>query len=194
VTRRERRLARAFFARDALVVAPDLLNKVLVAGECAGRIVEVEAYRADDPASHSFRGRTARNSTMFGAGGLLYVYFTYGMHYCANVVTGPAHDGQAVLLRALVPCRGIDVMRDRRGGRPDHALADGPGKLCQAFGLDRAHDGLDLCTSADVFVVDDGTSPPSDPRVGGRVGIRHAQEQPWRWRIPATAASRQPTG
>jgi DNA-3-methyladenine glycosylase len=170
--------------RDALEVAPDLLNKVLVVGGCAGRIVEVEAYRADDPASHSFRGRTPRNATMFGPGGLLYVYLTYGMHHCANVVTGPEHDGQAVLLRAVLPCRGIEAMRARRGGRDARTLADGPGKLCQAFGIDRSHDGLDLCTSSDVHIVDDGTAPPADPRVGGRIGIRQGVEHPWRWRIP----------
>jgi DNA-3-methyladenine glycosylase len=177
-----RRLARAFYARDALEVAPSLLNKVLVVGGCAGRIVEVEAYRADDPASHSFRGRTARNATMFGPGGLLYVYFTYGMHNCANVVTGPEHDGQALLLRAVTPCRGIEAMRARRGEPPDRSLADGPGKLCQAFGIDRTYDGTDLCTSPDVHIVDDGTPPPAAPLVGARVGIRHAVEHPWRWR------------
>jgi DNA-3-methyladenine glycosylase len=170
--------------RDALEVAPDLLNKVLVVGGCAGRIVEVEAYRADDPASHSFRGRTPGNATMFGPGGLLYVYFTYGMHHCANIVTGPEQDGQAVLLRAVTPCRGIEAMRARRGGRDARVLADGPGKLCQAFGINRSHDGLDLCTSADVLIVDDGTPPPADPLVGGRVGIRHAVEHAWRWRSP----------
>jgi DNA-3-methyladenine glycosylase len=178
----ERRLDRAFYSRDALEVAPDLLDKVFVVGRCAGRITEVEAYRADDPASHSFRGRTARNAAMFGPGGLLYVYFTYGMHFCANVVTGPAGDGQAVLLRAVTPCRGLETMRARRAARSDRALADGPGKLCQAFGLDRTHDGTDLCTSGDVLIVDDGTPPPTDPIVGARVGIRHAVEHPWRWR------------
>ena len=177
-----RRLARRFYTRDALEVAPDLLDKVLVVGECAGRIVEVEAYRADDPASHSFRGRTTRNATMFGPGGLLYVYFTYGMHYCANVVTGTEHDGQAVLLRAVTPCRGIETMRARRGGH--RSLADGPGKLCQAFGIDRTYDGTDLCTSPDVLILDDGTPPPADPLVSGRVGIRHAVAHPWRWRNP----------
>jgi DNA-3-methyladenine glycosylase len=181
----ERRLDRAFYARDALAVAPDLLDKVLVVGPCAGRITEVEAYRADDPASHSFRGRTARNAAMFEPGGLLYVYFTYGMHYCANVVTGPVGDGQAVLLRAVTPCRGIETMRARRAVRSDRILADGPGKLCQAFGLDRSHDGTDLCSSTDILIVDDGTPPPTDPLVGSRVGIRHGVEHAWRWRRPA---------
>jgi DNA-3-methyladenine glycosylase len=179
-----RRLRRGFYTRDALDVAPDLLGKVLVAGECAGRIVEVEAYRADDPASHSFRGRTTRNATMFGPGGLLYVYFTYGMHFCANVVTGSAGDGQAVLLRAVVPCRGIETMRARRGDRPGRALTDGPGKLCQAFGIDRSDDGTDLCHSRDILVVDDGTPPPPNPLVGARVGIRQGLEHAWRWRSP----------
>jgi DNA-3-methyladenine glycosylase len=178
-----RRLPRRFYARDALEVAPDLLNKVLVVGACAGRIVEVEAYRSDDPASHSFRGRTPRNAAMFGRPGHLYVYFTYGMHHCANVVTGSEHDGQAVLLRAVVPCAGIEVMRSRRGPRPDRELADGPGKLCQAFGIDGSHDGVDLCRSAGVLIVDDGTPPPLDPLVGARVGIRHGRDQPWRWRL-----------
>jgi DNA-3-methyladenine glycosylase len=182
----ERRLRRAFYTRDALEVAPDLLNKVLVAGECAGRIVEVEAYRADDPASHSFRGRTPRNAVMFGTGGLLYVYFTYGMHFCANVVTGRTGDGQAVLLRAVTPCRGIDLMRIRRRARSDRLLADGPGKLCQAFAIDRAHDGTDLTSSTELFVADDGTAPPADPRTGSRVGIRNGVELPWRWRLPST--------
>ncbi len=180
----ERRLRRGFYTRDALEVAPDLLNKVLIAGECAGRIVEVEAYRPDDPASHSFRGRTPRNAAMFGPGGLLYVYFTYGMHFCANVVTGPAGDGQAVLLRAAVPCRGLEIMRARRRARSDRILSDGPGKLCQAFGIDRSHDGLDLVHSDELFVADDGTPPPGAPLVGSRVGIRHGVERLWRWRVP----------
>jgi DNA-3-methyladenine glycosylase len=184
VSAARRRLPRRFYARDALEVAPELLNKVLIVGACAGRIVEVEAYRSDDPASHSFRGRTPRNTAMFGRPGLLYVYFTYGMHHCANVVTGAEHDGQAVLLRAVVPCAGIDAMRSRRGPRSDRELADGPGKLCQAFGIDRSHDGVDLCTSAGVLIVDDGTPSPVDPLVGGRIGIRQGGEHPWRWRSP----------
>lgn len=179
------RLDRAFFERDSPVVAPELLNKVLAVGECAARIVEVEAYRSDDPASHTFRGRTTRNATMWGPGGHLYVYFTYGMHFCANVVTSTEGDGQAVLLRAVVPLRGLDVMRTRRGGRPDRILADGPGKLCQAFGLDRADDGTDLVHDPTIMIVDDGTAPPRRPVVTPRIGIRVATDVPWRWLVPS---------
>jgi DNA-3-methyladenine glycosylase len=182
---RVRRLRRSFFARPSPAVAPELLNKLLVAGGSAGRIVEVEAYMADDPASHAFRGQTRRNATMFGKAGVLYVYFTYGMHHCANIVTGSVGDGQAVLLRAVTPVAGIDAMRARRTGRPDRSLADGPGKLCQAFGLDLRHDGLDLCgTGSPLWIGDDGVPPPDAPRVGQRVGISVAVDVPWRWRIP----------
>ena len=152
-----------------------------MAGPCAGRIVEVEAYRSDDPASHSFRGPTARNAVMFGPAGHLYVYFTYGMHFCANVVAATEGDAQAVLLRAVQPLRGVELMRRRRGGRPDAILTDGPAKLCQAFGIDRRQDGVDLCTDDLLSVVDDGVAPPSAPRVTPRIGIRVATEQPWRW-------------
>ncbi len=176
----ERPLDRSFFARESLVVAPELLGKVLVSGDCAGRIVEVEAYRSDDPASHSFRGRTPRTAVMFGPPGHLYVYFTYGMHHCANVVTGADGDGQAVLLRAVIPLRGIDVMTARRRGRAA-ALADGPGKLCQAFGVDLSHSGTDVCGAGSVTIVDDGTPPPEDVLVTPRIGISRAVEQPWRW-------------
>ncbi|HWM22340.1 MAG TPA: DNA-3-methyladenine glycosylase [Ilumatobacteraceae bacterium] len=179
-----RRLRRTFFARASTTVAPELLNKLLVAGGSVGRIVEVEAYMADDPASHAFRGQTRRNATMFGKAGVLYVYFTYGMHHCANVVTGSIGDGQAVLLRAVTPVAGIDELRARRPGRPDRSLADGPGKLCQAFGLDLRHDGLDLCASeAPVWIGDDGVPPPAVPLIGQRVGISVGVDLPWRWRI-----------
>ena len=182
----EVRLARDFYARDSVVVAPELLNKVLVVGACAGRIVEVEAYRYDDPASHTFRGRTPRNETMWGPGGGLYVYFTYGMHFCANVVASVEDDAQAVLLRAVVPVSGIDELRARRPGRPDRHLTDGPGKLCQAFGIDRRHDGLDLVTDPDVHIVDDGVAPTSFTTT--RIGIRVGTDLPWRWLAVPPAA------
>ena len=181
-------LGRAWFGRDAPVVAPDLLNKVLVStigGErVAGRIVEVEAYTADDPASHTYRGPTERNRAMFGPPGHLYVYLSYGIHRCANVVTGDEGDGQAVLLRAVEPVEGIDVMRARRSGRADRDLANGPGKLCQALGIDGDHDGLDLCAESGVVLLDDGTAPPGTPLVGARVGITKGVDTPWRFRVP----------
>jgi DNA-3-methyladenine glycosylase len=180
-----RRLSQSFFARPSTTVAPELLNKLLVTDRSVGRIVEVEAYMQDDPASHAFRGQTRRNATMFGPAGVLYVYFTYGMHHCANVVTGSIGDGQAVLLRAVTPVAGIEELRSRRPGRADTSLADGPAKLCQAFGLDRSHDGLDLCVDGSpVWLGDDGMQPPDAPRVGRRVGIRVGVELPWRWRTP----------
>ena len=166
---------------DASHVAPLLLNKVLVHGPCVGRIVEVEAYREDDPASHTFRGRTTRNAVMFGPAGHLYVYFTYGMHHCANIVTGSDGYGAAVLLRAVDPIAGLDVMRERRGGRAQ--LADGPAKLCQAFAIGPEHNGVDVCRGAGIGLFDDGTPPPRRPIVGPRVGISKAVDVPWRFRV-----------
>ncbi|MFP5487722.1 MAG: DNA-3-methyladenine glycosylase [Acidimicrobiia bacterium] len=173
---------RSLLTGDAPDVAPLLLNKLLVHGRCVGRITEVEAYREDDPASHTYRGRTPRNAVMFGPAGHLYVYFTYGMHHCANVVTGPEGHGAAVLLRAVEPVAGIDVMRERRHGRA--RLADGPAKLCEAFAIGPGHNGVDVCGGGDVDLLDDGTAPPADPIVGPRVGISVAVDVPWRWRVP----------
>ncbi|MDQ4089908.1 MAG: DNA-3-methyladenine glycosylase [Actinomycetota bacterium] len=170
------------------MLAPLLLNKLLVRGERVGRIVEVEAYAgAADPASHAFRGMTARNATMFGPPGHLYVYFTYGMHFCANVVCGTDGEASAVLLRGLTPIAGLDAMRAARGpaARRDRDLCSGPGKLCQAFGLDRSFDGADLVTGdREVEVVDDGTPPPAVPGVSGRIGLSVATEVQWRFYVP----------
>lgn len=178
-----RRVPRSLLAADAAVVAPQLLNKLLVYGGCTGRISEVEAYREDDPASHTFGGRTDRNAVMFGPAGHLYVYFTYGMHHCANIVTGRAGAGAAVLLRAVQPLTGIELMSARRHGR--RQLADGPAKLCQAFAIGPEHNGADVCRGAGPGLFDDGTPPPPDPIVGPRVGISKAVDVPWRWRVPA---------
>ncbi len=180
-------MARRFFARDALEVAPLLLNKLLVHGPRVGRIVEVEAYRgSDDPASHAYRGLTRRNATMFGPPGFLYVYFTYGMHWCANAVCMPEGTAQAVLLRALAPIEGLDLMRAARPvAGADHHLASGPAKLCQAMGIARAQDGADLVTGAGgIRVLDDGVPPPEVPGVSARIGLRQAAELPWRWWVP----------
>src|SRR5438309_9082261 len=144
------KLTRRFYRRDPRVVAPELLNKVLVRGPRRARIVEVEAYvGGEDPGSHAYRGLTARNATMFGRPGGLYVYFTYGMHFCANAVCGDEGEGVAVLLRAAAPLDGLDLMRTARGAaaRRDRDLCSGPGKLCQAFGIVRDDDGADLVTA-----------------------------------------------
>jgi DNA-3-methyladenine glycosylase len=173
-------LGEEFFGRHAVLVAPELLNKLFVVGSCSGRIVEVEAYSSDDPASHCYRGVTARNAPMFGPAGRLYVYFSYGMHHCVNIVTGPQGDGQAVLLRAVVPVAGVGLM-ERRRGRTDH-LADGPGKLAAAFGLTLADNG------APATVFDDGVPPPTVPLVGPRVGITKAIDWPRRFRVSSSRA------
>jgi DNA-3-methyladenine glycosylase len=182
-----RRLPRRFFARDPAVVAPELLNKVLVGPNGAGRIVEVEAYDGgNDPASHAFRGPTPRTAVMFGPPGRLYVYFSYGVHWCANAVC--RHDGVAgaVLLRALAPLWGIEAMRAARpAARHERDLCSGPGKLCQALGIARAHDGADLVTmDHGVGIVDDGVAPPEVPVNTERVGISVATHVRWRWYVP----------
>lgn len=190
-----RRLGRAFFARPTLEVAPDLLNKVLVAPGVAGRIVEVEAYRgSDDPGSHAFRGPTPRTGVMFGRAGHLYVYFTYGMHWCANVVTDEVGTPGAVLLRAVTPLRGQPRMRDRRPRvRRDVDLTNGPAKLAQALGLGADHDGVDLVRGElGVSIRDDGTPPPATPAVGTRVGLSRGGDLPWRFAVAGVAEVSRP--
>lgn len=186
-----RRLSRDFYARGALEVAPDLLNKVLVAPDGrAGRIVEVEAYRgADDPGSHGFRGPTKRNATMFGPPGHLYVYFTYGMHWCANVVVETEGVAAAVLLRALTPIQGLDAMYAARGpaARTERDLCSGPAKLTQALGIDGALDGANLVGGdLGVTVVDDGQPPPPTPAATARIGLTNGADLPWRFYIEGT--------
>ncbi|MFN2503462.1 MAG: DNA-3-methyladenine glycosylase [Acidimicrobiales bacterium] len=186
---------RSFYRRDSRAVAPQLLNKLLVRGERVGRIVEVEAYAGvEDPGSHAYRGRTPRNATMFGPAGHLYVYFTYGMHHCANVVCGEGDEAMAVLLRGLTPLEGLDEMRALRlRASKDRDLCSGPGKLCQAFGLDRTFDGADLVTAdRGVTVVDDGTPPPLDPGVSVRVGLTTGADLPWRFYVPGAVGLSRP--
>jgi len=182
---RARLLPVSFYRRDPRVVAPELLNKLLVSADGRrGRIVEVEAYcGAEDPAAHTYRGRTARNASMFGPGGHLYVYFTYGMHWCANVVCGNEGEGVGVLLRALEPVAGLELMRaSRPKARTDRDLCRGPGRLSQAMGISGEDDGDDLRRGR-IRVLDDGVGPPGAPHVGPRIGISVATHEPWRWHV-----------
>src|SRR3984957_17164417 len=191
--RKGRRLVRSFYADGSVEVATRLLNKVLArrdkTGEAviSGRIVEVEAYRgATDPASHAFRGLTARNAVMFGSPGHLYVYFTYGMHWCANAVCEEEGVAHAVLLRALAPVSGLDAMWGARPkARVERDLTSGPARLTQALAITGAQDGADLVTGdGGVVIMDDGVAPPSDPGVSGRVNVTSAPALPWRWWVP----------
>lgn len=169
---RARALTRRFFDRDALAVAPELLNKVLAGNGASARIVEVEAYRADeDPGSHAYRGRTPRNASMFAQPGTLYVYFSYGNHWCMNAVCGPEERAHAVLLRAAAPLTGIEMMRARRRGvSRDRDLTSGPGRLGQAFAADRTLDGTSLLRGP-LRILDDGVAPPARPGVSTRIGL-----------------------
>jgi DNA-3-methyladenine glycosylase len=187
-TGRLRPLPRRFYHADSRVLAPQLLNKVLVVGERRLRLVEVEAYAGgEDAGSHAYRGPTRRNATMFGPPGHLYVYFTYGMHWCANVVSGDPELGQAVLLRAGAPLAGLDAMRlARPAARRDRDLTSGPARLCQALGITGLDDGVDLVRPAPggPWLADDGTPPPVEPAVTTRIGLSKGAEHPWRWFVP----------
>jgi DNA-3-methyladenine glycosylase len=167
-----RTLRRDFYDRDAADVAPELLNKLLVGHDVAARLVEVEAYRAgEDPGSHAYRGKTARNASMFGAPGTLYVYFSYGAHWCMNAVCGPGERAHAVLLRAAAPVRGLELMRERRPkAARDRDLCAGPGRLTQAFAVDHSYDGSSLVRGP-LRIVDDGIVPPAQPGVSRRIGL-----------------------
>lgn len=175
-----KKLKHPFFQRPTLQVAQELLGKILKIGPCSGRIKEVEAYIGqDDPACHATRGKTERNKVMFGRAGHLYVYFTYGMYHCANIVTEAEHFPAAVLIRSVEPLEGLELMEKRRG-KKDH-LTDGPGKLCIAFGLTkRSHNGLDLCASHENGVFEDGFKPKKIHKTK-RIGIRVGLDKKWRF-------------
>lgn len=179
-------LSRQFFARHTLRVARDLLGHFLVhetpQGRLVGRIVEVEAYRGPtDPASHAFR-RTARSQIMWGRPGTAYVYFTYGNHFCMNVVTEAEGKAGAILLRAVEPVGGTEIMRKNRGVHDERLLTSGPGRLTQAFGVSRAHNGADL--GLPPLYLARGRTTRIPVRTGPRIGIRVAVARPWRFYIP----------
>ena len=184
-------LSRKFYIRPVLTVAKDLLGKLLVKNEgngvIAGRIVEVEAYDGNvDQASHSFNGKTKRNEVMFNEGGYFYVYFTYGAHFCCNVVTGKKNHGTAVLIRAVEPLIGIDKMiqnrfgRDLKSEKEIYNLTSGPGKVCKAFGFTKEHSGLDL-TNSSVFIVNQPKLKKSMIGNSKRIGITKSVNLPWRF-------------
>lgn len=178
-----RRLPRSFYARPATEVAPDLLGHVLVRRHPDGtrarvRLVELEAYEPDDPGSHAFRGMTSRNQVMFGPPGHLYVYFTYGMHFCMNAVTRRAGEGSAVLLRAGEPLEGMGEMRARRGRERETDLCSGPGRFTQALGIARPENGVDLVGGDSVWV--ERGSRAESIGVGIRVGV-HDTSRSWRY-------------
>ena len=178
-------LSRAFYSRPSPEVARDLLGRLLVRRlpglELVGRIVETEAYEEGDPASHSFRGRTARTEVMFGPPGHLYVYFTYGMHYCMNVVTGNDGEGSAVLLRAVEPLEGLEAMRSRRRVPDDRLLCAGPGRLAQAFAVGRDLGGADLVSGREIRVTRGRRLSASQIGVGTRIGVTVGVDRAWRF-------------
>ena len=169
-----------FFARSVHHVAPELLGATLLVEGVGGVIVEVEAYDHEDPAAHGYRGRTPRNASMFGPPGHAYVYRSYGLHWCLNLVCEEEGRASAVLLRALEPTRGLEAMRARRGCDELRLLCAGPGRLCEALAVTRAHDGLPL--DQPPFELIPRTAPPPIAR-GPRIGITRAAERPWRYAV-----------
>jgi DNA-3-methyladenine glycosylase len=208
-----KKLPRSFYIRPTLTVAKDLLGKYFVrklrGKTLVGKIVEVEAYLGErDPASHAFRGMTARNDVMFREGGHLYVYFTYGMHYCCNVVTEGIDKGRAVLIRAVEPVEGIDLMMRNRFGsnsttvgnemmksprqrmarfktvhHSEGELSNGPAKLCQAFGITKDQNGIDLL-GEQIFVATGDAVPSPKIAATTRIGIKNGKEKKWRYFLP----------
>jgi len=197
----------AIVARRPLEAAPALLGQRLTVGPRSGRIVEVEAYEgAEDPASHAYRGPTDRNRVMFGPPGRLYVYRSYGIHWCANIVCGPLDTPGAVLVRAIDPDRGVEAMwPDRPKARQQADLASGPGKLCAALAIDGGHNAVDLLDdTSPIRLVAQDPVPEGSVLAGPRIGITKATERPWRFAIannpnvsrprpPGFASKRTPT-
>ncbi|MDX2194309.1 MAG: DNA-3-methyladenine glycosylase [Gemmatimonadales bacterium] len=186
-------LTAAFFRRGAEAVARDLLGCVVVMADgTSGRVVETEAYLGiGDPASHAWGGRrSAANASIYAPPGHWYVYRSYGIHWCANLTCGPAGEGHAVLLRALAPVSGLEAMRARRPGVPDHRLAAGPGCLTRALGLSRAHDAMPRGPAADVRLDDDG--PVTAIVTGPRIGISRAADWPLRFGVRGAQALSRP--
>jgi DNA-3-methyladenine glycosylase len=172
------KLGADFFDRSVHEVAPELIGVTLLVDGVGGPIVEVEAYDHEDPAAHGFRGRTERNVSMFGPAGRAYIYRSYGIHWCLNLVCEGPGVASAVLIRALEPEQGIELMRARRGFEDERLLCAGPGRLCQALGITREHDGLRL--DEPPFQLQPRPQAP-EVAVGLRIGITRAADKPWRY-------------
>jgi DNA-3-methyladenine glycosylase len=173
-----KQLTRAFFNRSVHEVAPDLIGVTLLVDGVGGIIVEVEAYHHTEPAAHSYRGMTPRNAVMVGPPGFVYVYRSYGIHWCVNFVCEKAGSASAVLIRALEPTHGIPTMRRRRGLHDERSLCSGPGKLTEALGITHAHNGLALDEPPMALYA--RTSKP-DVVAGVRIGLTKAVDLPWRY-------------
>jgi DNA-3-methyladenine glycosylase len=174
-------LPASFYDRPVLEVAPDLIGCVLRHGECAGVIVEAEAYHQSEAGSHAYIGLRPRTRTLFGRPGLAYVYRSYGIHACINAVTETEGNGAAVLIRALEPIDGLDLMRERRGLERVEALCSGPGKLTQALGIELGHDGVDLAAGPITIAEPPTGSSEVEIVAGPRIGLTKAAELPWRF-------------
>jgi DNA-3-methyladenine glycosylase len=171
-------LRKAFFNRSVHKVAPDLIGATFLVDGVGGIIVEVEAYHHTEPAAHSYNGLTPRNAVMFGPAGFIYVYRSYGIHWCVNFVCEGAGSASAVLIRALEPTHGIPAMRRRRGLHDERLLCSGPGKLTEALGITHAHNGLPL--DVPPIALHARTAKP-DIVTGVRIGLTKAVELPWRY-------------
>jgi DNA-3-methyladenine glycosylase len=189
----QKKLGRNFYTRELLTVARELLGKTLVKNDkgkiLSGKIVEVEAYDGSvDEAAHTFKGKTKRNEIMFGSGGFFYVYFTYGAHFCCNVVTGQTGYGTAVLIRAVEPIKGINAMIKNRfninlvNEKEKFNLTNGPGKICQAMSINKSHYGLDL-TGNNIYLLDAPHIKDNEIVVTKRIGIKKSVDLPWRFYI-----------
>jgi DNA-3-methyladenine glycosylase len=173
-----KRLTRRFFNRSVHEVAPDLIGTTLLVGGVGGILVEVEAYHHTDPAAHSFHGPTDRNRVMFGPAGYVYVYRSYGIHWCLNFVCEPKGSAAAVLIRALQPTAGLPVMRRRRGLADERLLCSGPGRLCEALGITRKQNGFALDEAPFELLAREGKVEVVS---GVRIGLTKAVEKPWRY-------------